>query len=81
MIRNIKIHNIHNIIEISKFMEPNKCTHKKNLWKNLFKCFLWFFKVWWVQKIKVWRFLVVPPKEILTLPIINLISIQLMKWT
>jgi hypothetical protein len=27
MIRNIKIHNIHDIIENSKFMEPNKCTH------------------------------------------------------
>jgi hypothetical protein len=27
MIRNIKIHNILDIIEISKFMEPNKCTH------------------------------------------------------
>ncbi len=25
MIRNIKIHNIFYIIEISKFMEPNKC--------------------------------------------------------
>jgi len=25
MIRNIKIHNILDIIEISKFMEPNKC--------------------------------------------------------
>jgi hypothetical protein len=25
MIRNIKIHNILNIIEISKSMEPNKC--------------------------------------------------------
>ncbi len=27
MIRNIKIHNIFYIIEISKSMEPNKCTH------------------------------------------------------
>jgi hypothetical protein len=27
MIRNIKIHNILNIIENSKSMEPNKCTH------------------------------------------------------
>jgi hypothetical protein len=26
MIRNIKIHNILDIIEISKFMKPNKCT-------------------------------------------------------
>ncbi len=27
MIRNIKIHNIFDIIGISKSMEPNKCTH------------------------------------------------------
>ncbi len=27
MIRNIKKHNILDIIEISKSMEPNKCTH------------------------------------------------------
>jgi len=27
MIRNIKTHNIFDIIEISKSMEPNKCTH------------------------------------------------------
>jgi hypothetical protein len=27
MIRNIKIHNIFYVIEISKSMEPNKCTH------------------------------------------------------
>jgi hypothetical protein len=30
MIRNIKIHNIHDIIEISKIYELNKCTHQKN---------------------------------------------------
>jgi len=29
MIRNIKIHNIVDIIEISKSMEPNKCIPKK----------------------------------------------------
>jgi hypothetical protein len=28
MIRNIKIHNIFDIIEISKSMEPNKCIQK-----------------------------------------------------
>jgi hypothetical protein len=27
MIRNTKIHNILEIIDISKSMEPNKCTH------------------------------------------------------
>jgi hypothetical protein len=29
MIRSIKIHNILDIIEISKSMEPNKCIQKK----------------------------------------------------
>jgi hypothetical protein len=29
MIKNIKIHNIIHIIEISKSMEPNKCIPKK----------------------------------------------------
>ncbi len=37
MIKNIKIQNIFDIIEISKSMEPNKCNHKK---KCLFKCFI-----------------------------------------
>jgi hypothetical protein len=27
MIKNIKIHNILDIIKFSKHMEPNKCTH------------------------------------------------------
>jgi hypothetical protein len=40
MIRNIKIHNICNIIEISKSMEPNKCIHNNFLQKCLFKCFI-----------------------------------------
>jgi hypothetical protein len=35
MIRNIKIHNIFDIIEISKSMEPNKCTIKKN-YENIY---------------------------------------------
>jgi hypothetical protein len=30
MIKNIKIENIFDIIEISKSMEPNKCTKKTN---------------------------------------------------
>jgi hypothetical protein len=34
MIRNIRIKNIIYIIEISKYMEMNKCTHKKNYEKN-----------------------------------------------
>jgi hypothetical protein len=31
MVRNIKIHNIFDIIEISKSMELNKCIQKNNL--------------------------------------------------
>jgi hypothetical protein len=50
-------------------MEPNKCTHWKKLWKYLFKCFLRFFKIRWVQEIKEWQFLMVPPKETLTQPL------------
>jgi len=45
MIKNIKIHNILDMIEISKSIERNKCTHETNLQKKLFKYFLWFFKV------------------------------------
>jgi hypothetical protein len=44
MIRNIKIHNILDIIGISKSMEPNKCTHLKKLWKKIFKCFFMIFQ-------------------------------------
>jgi hypothetical protein len=36
MIRNIKIHNIFYIIEISKSMETNKCIHKKNIYENVY---------------------------------------------
>ncbi len=38
MIRNIKIYNIFYSIEISKYMEPNKCTHKfvyENVYLNV----------------------------------------------
>jgi hypothetical protein len=45
-------------------MEPNKCIIKK-LWKCLFKCFLWFFKVQWVEENQGVTFLVVPPKDVL----------------
>jgi hypothetical protein len=57
MIRNIKIHNNFDI------MEPNKCIHQKHLWKYLFTCFLWFFKVQWVQENQSVMFLMVPPKD------------------
>ncbi len=33
MIKNLKIHNVLDIIEISKFMEPDKCTHEKIVMK------------------------------------------------
>ncbi len=35
----------------------------KKLWKCSFKCFLWFFKVQWVQENQSVKFLVVPPKD------------------
>jgi hypothetical protein len=60
MIRNIKIHNILDISEISKSMEPNNV---KNLWTYLFKCFLWFLKVWWVQENQGVMTIVVAPKD------------------
>jgi hypothetical protein len=63
MIKNIKMHNILDIIEISKSMEPNKCIQIMFLWKCSFKCFLWFFKVWWVQENQGVTFLMVSPKD------------------
>jgi hypothetical protein len=66
MIKDIKIHNILDIIKISKSMEPNKCIAKQ-LWKCSVKCFLWFFKVQWVQENQGVIFLVVPPKDGFTL--------------
>jgi hypothetical protein len=66
MTRNIKIHNILDIIQISKFVKLNKCIHEKK-WQHLFKCFLWFFKVWWIQENQGVMFLVVPLKDEFTL--------------
>jgi hypothetical protein len=59
MIKNIKLHNILNIIKISKSMESNKCIQIYFLWKYSFKCFLRVFKVWWVQENQIVMFLVV----------------------
>jgi hypothetical protein len=53
-IRNIKIHNILDTIESSKFMDLINLIIKKTM-KMFLKCFLWLFKVWWSKKIKVWR--------------------------
>jgi hypothetical protein len=39
---------------------------KKKLWICLFKCFLWIFKVQWVQENQGVRFLMVPPKDVFT---------------
>jgi hypothetical protein len=64
MIKNIKIHNILDMIENSKFIEPNKYIHSKII-IYLLKCFLWFFKVQWVQENQGVTFLVVPPKDAL----------------
>jgi hypothetical protein len=36
---------------------------KNNLWKCSFTCFLWFFKIKWVQENQGVTFLVVPPKD------------------
>jgi hypothetical protein len=63
MIKNIKIHNIFDIIGVSKSIEPNKCIHKNNFMEMFFKCFLWFFKVQWVQENQGVTFLMVPPKD------------------
>jgi hypothetical protein len=63
MIRNIKIYNILNIIQVSKSIEPNKFSPQKNLWKCSFTCFLWFFKVWWVQENQGGTFLIIQPKD------------------
>jgi hypothetical protein len=62
MIKNIKIHNILDIIKISKSMELNKCIPKK-LWKCSIKCFLCFFKIRWVQENQSVTFLVIPPND------------------
>jgi len=68
MIRNIKIHNIFNIIKILKIMKPNKYTHYKN-YKNIYLSVFYDFSKFDGSKkeIKVWQFLVVPPKKTLTL--------------
>jgi hypothetical protein len=44
MIRNLKIHSVLDIIKISKFMEPNKCTHENNVMKIYIKMFPMIFQ-------------------------------------
>jgi hypothetical protein len=54
MIRNIKIHNIFDSIEISKFVELNKCTHLKKIMKKMYLSVIYdFLKVDGFRKIKV----------------------------
>ncbi len=53
MIKNIKVHNILDMIEISKSMEFNKCTHKKNYKKNYLNISYDFSKFNRSRKIKV----------------------------
>ncbi len=36
MIKNIKIQNIFNVIEISKSMEPNKYIYMKKIYENIY---------------------------------------------
>jgi len=74
MIRNIKIHNILDIIEIFKSKKPDKIIHKIIFLKNLFKCFFMIFKVWWVQENQGATFLVVSPKDEFTC---NVVFLQL----
>jgi hypothetical protein len=53
---NIKIHNIFYIIEISKSIEPNKCTHKKTFVINIYLNVSYdFSKFDGSKKIKVWH--------------------------
>jgi hypothetical protein len=49
----LKFQNLWNLINVPVL---------KKLWKYLFKCFLWFFKVWWDQENQGVTFLLVPPK-------------------
>jgi len=65
MIRNIKIHNILILMGFQNIWSLINLFIKKYLWKCLFKYFLWFFKVWWVQENQSVTFLVVPPKDML----------------
>jgi hypothetical protein len=56
----LKFQNLWNLINV--FMKKN--------WKCLFKCFLWFFKIQWVQGNQAVMFLVVPwtcPNRLLTM--------------
>jgi len=63
MVKNIKIHNNLDIIEISKSIELNKCTHKKNSEKIYLNVSYDFLKFWWVQENQGVTFLMVPPKD------------------
>ncbi len=56
MIENIKIHNILDIIKISKSMEPNKCI-KKIIYENVHLSVSYkFSKFNGFRKIKAWHF-------------------------
>ncbi len=65
MIRNIKIHDIIDIIEISKSMEPNKCIQKKN-YENVHLSVFYDFS----ENQNV-TFLVVPPKDRIALVVVH----------
>ncbi len=59
MIKKIKLKNILNIIEFQNLWNLINVFIKKYLWKY----FLWFFKVWWVQENQGVMFLVISLKD------------------
>jgi len=61
MNRNIKIQSIFGIVKISKSIQP-----------NLYMCFLYFSKVWWVLKNEDVMFIMVPPNFTYTLKYIKI---------
>jgi hypothetical protein len=63
MIKNIKIHNILDIIEISKLWNLINVFKKKFNENVHLSVFLIFFKIQWVQENKGMMFLMVPPKD------------------
>jgi hypothetical protein len=65
MIKNIKIRNFSMLLKFHNLWNLINVLIKK-IWKYLFKYFLWFFKVQWVQENQGVMFLVVPPKDGLT---------------
>jgi hypothetical protein len=66
MIMNIKIHNIFILLKFKNLWNLINVLINKKIWKYLFKCFLWIFKVQWVQENQGVTFLMVSPKDVFT---------------